>query len=173
MYQQQQHHHHHHHPVDAGTETGANINAPAVAVRRPVAAIVIIAAMYLATCGAEDFSHSYVVFNPWLAGVAIALVIVGAVVRLLRRPGRIRREEAEIARAYQGVVEKNNSVDGVSTPTAVAYVLTIRCQDGNLIQVLIPAAKGHGAFQVGHKVVKLAGERWPRDVRGGEYQVIP
>jgi hypothetical protein len=44
-----------------------------------------------------------------------------------------------------------------------------------VVKVMLPSVQAQvlDGFEVGHKVVKRAGERWPRDVRGGEYQVIP
>ena len=46
----------------------------------------------------------------------------------------------------------------------VAFAVTIRCGDGNLVKVMLPAVTGSGEFQAGHQVIKRAGERWPVDV---------
>jgi hypothetical protein len=173
MYQQQ--HHHHHHSTGAGN--GSNISVPDRRIAGPVAVIVVIAAMFLSASGAEDFSHGYVVFNACLAGALIALTIAGSVVSALRRPHRIRLAEekarAETALAYTGRVESNTSMVGATTPNVVAFALTIRCGDGNLVKVMLPYVTGSGKFQVGHQVIKRAGERWPVDVSPRGYMAQP
>jgi hypothetical protein len=162
MYQNQ--HHHHHHTPGAGD--GSNINVPDRRITNPIVVIVVIAAMFLSASGAEGFSHGYVVFNAWLAGTLIALTIIGALVSALRRPHRIRRAEeqarAETSLAYTGQVESKIGMVGATTPNVVAYAVTIRCNDGNLVKVMLPATKI--GFEAGARVVKRAGERWPADV---------
>jgi hypothetical protein len=165
MYQQ------HHHQAPGG-DGGSNINVPDRRVKGPVRTIVVIGAMFLSASGAEDFSHGYVVFNAWLAGSAIALTIIVTVVSAIRRPYLIRQAEerarAEIGSAYTGVVERKDTLVGVTTPNVVGgYDLVIRCEDGVLVKVRLPYIRGCVGFEAGSLVVKRAGERWPADAGRG------
>jgi hypothetical protein len=164
---------HHHHHGSGGGDAGFSYNntVPDHRIIGPVRTIIILVSLFVSCSAAEHFSRGWVILNAWLLGAGILFVITTVIVRAVRRPHLIRRAletaRGETAREFTGVVERRDDLVGASSPNVVARELTIRCRDGSLIRVVLPTEIAGVRFDVGHRVVKRAGDRWPVDASVG------
>jgi hypothetical protein len=152
-------------------DSSVYINAASMPSKRidgPICGIIVLVCIFISCSCAEDFSHTYVIFNAWLMGSGIALIAISSIVRVILKPRTIRRavekDRQERAREFRGVIIRQDKFVGTTTARIVGLGLTIRCTSGELVKIFLPTEVAGLQFDVGHEVLKRKGERWPVDM---------